>query len=109
MKNPKQLVLQFKIDGHGSEKDFDGLVEIEEKLNAALQRNGEGYVDGHDIGSGEMNIYIIIKTWERGTWFMEQYLKNQPWNNDAILAKDLRNGSYKVLWPKRYEGDFAIA
>jgi hypothetical protein len=108
MKYPKQIVLQFKIDNHGTIADFDRVVDIEEKLDAALQRNRQGYVDGHNIGSGEMNIFIILDAWERGTFFMEQYLKNQPWGKEALLAKDLRNGSYEILWPKGFEGTFSV-
>ena len=108
MSMPKQLILQFSVAGHGATADFDRLIEIEEKLDAALLRNGEGSVDGHDIGSGQMNLFIIVETWKRGVWFMEQYLKNQPWGKDCVLAKDNRNGTYEVLWPKNFTGNFEI-
>jgi hypothetical protein len=108
MTMPKQLILQFRVDAHGSTKDLDRLIEIECNLDAALQRNGEGSVDGHDMGSGEMNLFIIVETWKRGVWFMEQYLKNQPWGKDCVLAKDNRDGSYEVLWPKNFTGAFQV-
>ena len=84
MKKTKQMVLQFRIDGHGSGADLDRLIDVEEKLDLALQRNGTGYVDGHDVGSGEMNLFIFVDTWERGTWFMSEYLKNQPWGKKSF-------------------------
>ena len=50
-----QLVLQFKADGDlGS---FEKLVSFEETLSLLLGQIAE--VDGHDFGSGEMNIFIL--------------------------------------------------
>ena len=48
-----QLVLQFYAS---SIEDFDQLIEIEEMLESTLGNLHE--VDGHDFGSGEMNIFI---------------------------------------------------
>jgi len=48
-----QLVLQLPAS---SDIDFDSLVLIEDKLSESM---GEKHiVDGHDFGSGEMNIFI---------------------------------------------------
>jgi hypothetical protein len=105
---PKQMVLQFKVDQHGSVADFDRLVAIEEALDSALQRNGTGHVDGHDMGSGEMNLFLVVKNWKQGEWFMLTYLKNQQWSHGAVLAKDNRDGTYAVIWPQEYEGTFSV-
>lgn len=48
-----QLILQFDASNI---EDFDQLIEIEDKLESALGNLHE--VDGHDFGSGEMNIFI---------------------------------------------------
>ena len=48
-----QLVLQFAADGVA---DFDRLMVLEARLVEVL---GEEAVDGHDFGSGEMNIFIL--------------------------------------------------
>lgn len=48
------LVLQFKPS---SEAQFDELIDFEEHLTANL--TGFADVDGHDFGSGEMNIFIL--------------------------------------------------
>ena len=50
-----QLVLQFKTDGFS--EDFERLVSFEEALSLTLTDLAE--VDGHDFGSGEMNIFIL--------------------------------------------------
>ena len=49
-----QLVLQLPAS---SVKDYDAMIELEE---AILRRLGNiGTVDGHDAGSGEINIFIL--------------------------------------------------
>ena len=48
-----QLVLQFPMTENF---DFDALIELETKLTFEL--GSEHDVDGHDFGSGEMNIFI---------------------------------------------------
>ena len=49
----KEVVLQFSA---GTIKDFDMLIELEDRIIAGLGNLGK--VDGHDMGSGEMNIFI---------------------------------------------------
>ena len=49
-----QLVLQLPAT---SIQDYDDMVEVEGVIMAALC--GLGDVDGHDAGSGEMNIFIL--------------------------------------------------
>lgn len=49
-----QLVLQLPAS---SIEDYDALVELEEIIMEGLGDLGD--VDGHDAGSGEMNIFIL--------------------------------------------------
>ena len=48
------LVLQWPAT---CEADFDALIDVEDLLESGLPDN-LGYVDGHDFGSGEMNVFI---------------------------------------------------
>jgi hypothetical protein len=48
-----QLALQWPAS---SIKDCDAMIEIEDTLTNHLSKNCE--VDGHDVGSGEVNIFI---------------------------------------------------
>ena len=48
-----QLILQFLVS---ESTDFDELIDLETQLMVALA--GRDIVDGHDFGSGEMNIFI---------------------------------------------------
>jgi len=47
-------VLQLPSD---SIKDFDAMIELEDAISGGLGRLGD--VDGHDVGSGEMNIFVV--------------------------------------------------
>lgn len=49
-----QLVIQFteKLEG-----GFERLIEIEDELIEKLSTDAE--VDGHDFGSGQMNIFVL--------------------------------------------------
>ena len=49
-----QLVIQFSQELEGG---FDRLINIEDELDKNLSINAE--VDGHDFGSGQMNIFIF--------------------------------------------------
>ncbi len=49
-----QLVLQLPAS---SIKDYDAMIELEETIMRSLGNLGK--VDGHDAGSGEMNIFIL--------------------------------------------------
>ena len=49
-----QLVLQLPF---ASLEDYDALIALEEQVSATLGDSGD--VDGHDAGSGEMNIFIF--------------------------------------------------
>ena len=52
MKN--QLVLQFRGD---SLEDYDAMISLEDELIETLRDSAK--VDGHDVGSGEVNIFIF--------------------------------------------------
>ena len=75
----QELAIQFPLKGFApTESDLDTLIEIEDKLQEIS--GGRFEVDGHDAGSGEMNIFIItddaIATWET----VKAHLPaNQPW------------------------------
>jgi prepilin-type processing-associated H-X9-DG protein len=49
-----QLILQLRASSAG---DYDEMVELEEIIIGNLANLG--FVDGHDAGSGEINIFIL--------------------------------------------------
>lgn len=91
-----QLVIQFSGE---TEDDFEHLIELEDELEEKL--TGESEVDGHDFGSGEMNIFILsdeptgafrqVKSLLAGSHF-------DPSNMKAAY-RDLEAESFTILWP----------
>lgn len=53
MKWKYQLILQFPFSGLN---DYDSMISFEEVLTAEL--GNRVLIDGHDAGSGEMNVFI---------------------------------------------------
>ena len=91
-----QLVLQFSEEKYG---DIDWIINMEEFLDAALI---EAQVDGHDIGLGEVNIFLDTDTPTEAFNTIKGLFENQ----DDSLLKDCKVGyrdfnlsNFIPLWP----------
>ena len=94
-KAPKyQLVLEFQGD---SPENFDRVIAIEEKLEKLL-RNGE--VDGHDVGQGIVNIFIITKHPERCFEETMRHIKGSEPKPSAAGYRNLNEDDYIRVWPQ---------
>ena len=90
------LVLQWPA---ASIKDYDTLVEIENLLTESLCKDSD--VDGHDAGSGEMNIYINTDNPAATFQEIQTTLGSRDFWVDARVAyRDASKSKYTVLWPK---------
>jgi hypothetical protein len=99
-----QLVLQFAAN---SLRDYDDLVALEQQLVAEL---GESEVDGHDMGSGEANIFILTadaKTTFRRLLPVLQRSGRLPEVTVAYRRTD--ENRYHVLWPEASSREFSVA
>ena len=91
-----QLVLQWPAT---CIKDYDTMLGIEGVLSEKLSSDSE--VDGHDAGSGEMNIFI--HTNDPGTAFNEVKAalgSGDFWINARVAYREIDGSDYIVLWPK---------
>jgi len=90
-----QLVLQFRGD---SLEDFDALVALEDDLIDVL--GNTAVVDGHDIGSGETNIFIITSepeiTFQRARVALD---RSQLLGAVTAAFRPIAGVSFTVLWP----------
>jgi hypothetical protein len=91
-----QLVLQFKT---GEDSDsFDRLIRFEEELITIIGETAE--VDGHDFGSGEMNIFILtddpIVTF---TLTQKTIDSVRPTGKMKAAYRLLDHEDYVCLWP----------
>ena len=82
-----QLVIQLSGD------DLDALVRLEE---AVAERLGDfGDVDGHDIGGGEMNIFIFTDEPRRAF----DRIRSTLVGDFAAAYRQVDANSYVVLFP----------
>ena len=90
-----KLVLQWP---QGAFADLDELVELEDALIAAV--GDEGTVDGHDMGSGEANIFILTGT---PVPLFERLRPCLPKGELSFTLKaafrNVRGEKYTCLWP----------
>ena len=98
-----QLVLQFDASNTA---DFDQLIEIEDMLENKLGNLHE--VDGHDFGSGEMNIFIHTNDPKAAFELAKHSLSASELTTMKAAFRKLDGETYQVLWPESFSGSFAI-
>jgi len=100
-----QLVLQFRGDALA---DLDATAALEEDLIAALGDSAD--VDGHDVGSGETNIFIFTSdpagTFRRAMPLMKRR-KCLP--KLAAAYRPVDGERFIVIWPEGPQQKFAVA
>jgi hypothetical protein len=97
------LLVQFPSTTRSS---FDRVIEIEESLIQGFAQNRTATVDGHDFGAAA-NIFIFPKgSWSRAIEIVLAYLKLKKALDEVLVIKRLKNGTYQVVWPKGFTGDF---
>jgi len=98
-----QLVLQWPA--HAIE-DFDRLVAVEDALIERLNERHD--VDGHDMGSGEMNIFIHTDDPTRTFAEVKGALRdNSMWDDVRVAYREGSGDDYAVLWPSDL-GEFDV-
>ena len=100
-----QLVIQFPLTD-ASANDFDELLAIENKLDLALRDAHQ--VDGHDIGSGEMNIFVITDNPDEAFKLAKNTLSEKDLSKIMVAFRELNSDKYSVIWPDNYNGEFRI-
>ena len=100
-----QLVIQFPLTD-ASADDFDKLLVIENELDLTLRDTHQ--VDGHDIGSGEMNIFIFTNNPNEAFELAKNTLSEKDLNKIMVAFRDINSDKYSVIWPENYNGDFRI-
>jgi len=91
-----QLVLQWPASAI---KDYDAIIAVENALVEKLTKAND--VDGHDAGSGEVNIFIRTDDAQRAFNEVKAILGTRDFWVDARVAYRAVAGSeYTILWPK---------
>jgi len=75
------------------------MIEIENALAQGLSEGNE--VDGHDAGSGEMNIFIRVDDPRNAFNEVKAILGSRDFLVDARVAyREIAGSKYTILWPK---------
>lgn len=94
------LVLQWS---GSTEADFDGLIAMEDLLLAELPE-AHGLVDGHDFGSGEMNIFVHTELpLEAFADVMSTLGSHSRWADVRAAYRGIDSDDFVLLWPKTLE------
>ena len=98
-----QLVIQFEAS---SEEDFENLIEIEEQIENLVGSSHE--VDGHDFGSGEMNIFIYTNNPNEAFELIKSTLIENAENTMKAAYREVEGEKYNVIWPLGFNHEFEI-
>lgn len=101
------VVIQYRIEGHGTTQDHDRRVKIETLLEEFLGEADLGYLDGGDIGSGTANVFCFLKPGRKGTEAVIQTLRKNGYLDGAVIQETVK-GEEKVVWPPDYAGEFSV-
>ena len=107
------IIVQFPVEGFGTEAEFDLRCRMDELLDDALKKSANGICDGGDSGSGSMNLFLIVKDVSRAIPTILSTLRdNQLLTEGVVVAESLRGDDladdYKVWWPEKFSGEFCI-
>lgn len=96
-----QLVYQFPfLDGDMAQ--FLRVIALEDQLIGATAYRPVAEVDGHDAGSGEMNIFLMTDTPREAFDGLAPVVNPssaaQAWGFRAAY-RDLKEDEYHLLWP----------
>lgn len=99
-----QLVLQFRGD---SLADYDAMVALESELTELLT---DAEIDGHDVGSGERNIFILTSD-PRTTFRQSRPVLERRRCLESVAAayREADGEKYTVIWPEGWSGVFDVA
>jgi len=99
-----QLVLQLPAS---SIKDYDAMIELEETIMRSL--GNLGCLDGHDAGSGEMNIFILTDEPKIAFERVNQILGTKDFMPELKVAyREIGKDEFSILHPAGLT-NFAIA
>src|SRR6476469_7499562 len=100
-----QLVLQWP---NTDPTDFDHLIYLENTLETRLSRR-LGRVDGHDIGSGEMNIFIFTDKPAKTFAECRSLIRSSRLVTGLSAAyRPVDGEEYTRLWPEAAAAPFSI-
>ena len=96
-----QLVFQFRGD---SLADYDAMIALEDALIEQLR--GTAKVDGHDMGSGERNIFIF--TSDPAATFHRARPVFERGHQLESAYREVGGEEFTVIWPEGSGEEFRV-
>ncbi len=100
-----QLTLRFPL-ADASADDFDHIIMIENELGIILK--GKHDVDGHELGTEEMNIFIHTNDPNEAFDLAKNILSEKDLETILVAFKEMKGEEYSVIWPENFNGEFRI-
>lgn len=102
------LILQLPMRGE-VEANLKHRNDVFEQLDQLVGWIGAGHVDGADIGSGTMNIFVSTVSAEATSPTIIDWLENSNPTDDATLAAEPSDEDQipHVIWPSNFTGQFS--
>ena len=99
------LVIQFAGD---TLLAFDQIVEVEDRLMEVLGDAGE--IDGHDIGSGEANIFVLTTRPEAAFLKVKTALEDLDlFDHVSAAYRPVEGDAFTRVWPADSHTPFVVA
>jgi hypothetical protein len=93
-----QLVVQFDV-ADDDEHAIGSVLDLEEEMIETMDPR-LGLVDGHDVGSGEMNLFILTDDPNAAFAFVKPLLERVSLlSRSRVAYRDIDRDDFTVLWP----------
>ena len=86
--NLERLVIEYNIDGMGSESDLIKRHSLESRMNEFLGWRGLGHCDGGSIGSGTMEVICFVVNFNLAKNLIEEDLKDTELSDYSKIFKE---------------------
>lgn len=102
----QRIVVQYQIDGHGKDWDFDGKVRFERLLTECLQAPRLGFCDCVDFEDTKVNAICQVSNATMAVDAIVRALRSHNRLSGAVIA-EVGPDIETVVWPPNYSGNFS--
>lgn len=96
-----EFIVQYGVEGHGTEEDLEKRYAVEDLLNGALGWTGNGHCDGGQMGSGSMEVFSYVIDPHIACKTTVESLRENSLLEGALIAYE-EDEEYKVLYPENH-------
>lgn len=100
------LIIQYKTETWGDEKDLDKRHEVESLVNESLGWTGNGHCDGGQIGSGSIEVFAYVIDPHIACRSLVNDIESKGLLEGAVIAYENDDEDFVVLHPKDFQGEF---